>query len=496
MSVLDWCIFAGYMVGILGIGWYHFRRNETGDDYYVGGRNVPPAAVGLSIVATDVGGGFSIGLGGVGFLMGLSGTWLLFTGLVGAWLSAVFIIPRIKGPDVEHNMLTYPDFLRSRYGGQVALVAAVISGVGYLLFTAAQIRAGATLASETMFRHAPFGLDPFLFSLVVMGVIIVGYTVLGGIKAVIYTDFVQWIVLLSGLALLAIPLALYKIGGFEALYEKLPERFFSLGNISIVTFINWMVTIIPIWLVGMTLYQRMFACKGVKEARKAWYIAGLFEYPLMAFVGVFLGMCGRALFPELPAGNAEQAVPRLINHVLPIGAVGVVVAAYFSAIMSTADSCIMASSGNIVNDLIQRYLLPKASHKTIMRISMFATLVIGAVSMLLAGAFSTVLGAVLYAYDFLVSGLFVPTLGAFFWRRSSTTGAMLGMICGGTLSMGLIALETAFHFTMPYELDPVVFGMVFSAITFVAGSLVWPDKACECGASGESDSSMVEPAEI
>ncbi len=81
---------------ILGVGWYHFRRNTTEEDYYVGGRRVPPFAVGLSVVATDVGGGFSIGLGGVGFLMGLSGSWLLFTGLLGAWLSALFVIPRLK----------------------------------------------------------------------------------------------------------------------------------------------------------------------------------------------------------------------------------------------------------------------------------------------------------------------------------------------------------------------------------------------------------------
>jgi len=73
------------MAAILYIGFYFFKRNKNIEDYYVGGRNVPPTHVGLSIVATDVGGGFSIGLGGLGFVMGLSGSWLLFTGLLGAW---------------------------------------------------------------------------------------------------------------------------------------------------------------------------------------------------------------------------------------------------------------------------------------------------------------------------------------------------------------------------------------------------------------------------
>jgi len=83
---LDYTIFGAYMLGVLGIGFYHFRRNKNAEDYYVGSRSVSAHHVGLSIVATDVGGGFSIGLGGLGFAMGLSGSWLLFTGLVGAWL--------------------------------------------------------------------------------------------------------------------------------------------------------------------------------------------------------------------------------------------------------------------------------------------------------------------------------------------------------------------------------------------------------------------------
>ncbi len=250
MHILDYFIFALYMVGMLGIGYYHYRRNPSEEDYYVGGRDVPPTALGLSIVATDVGGGFSIGLGGMGFAMGLSGTWLLFTGLVGAWLTAVFIIPRIKSVDLQNRMLTYPDFLRFRYNNRVALVAAIISGIGYLVFTGSQIRAGATLASETLISHPPFGWDPFTFSLYVIAVIIISYTVMGGIKAVIYTDTVQWMVLLFGLIFLTIPLALRAVGGWSALRVALPPEFFSLTNITTVTFINWMVTIIPIWLIG------------------------------------------------------------------------------------------------------------------------------------------------------------------------------------------------------------------------------------------------------
>lgn len=91
---IDLLIFITYLIFMLGVGVYFMNKNKSKDDYYVGGRNMSASHIGLSVVATDVGGGFSIGLGGLGFLMGLSGSWMLFTGLLGAWISAVFLIPK------------------------------------------------------------------------------------------------------------------------------------------------------------------------------------------------------------------------------------------------------------------------------------------------------------------------------------------------------------------------------------------------------------------
>src|SRR5665647_2993707 len=90
---IDLTIFVVYLIVMLGVGVFFMRKNSTIEDYYVGGRNMSAGHIGLSVVATDVGGGFSIGLGGLGFVMGISGSWMLFTGLIGAWLSAVILIP-------------------------------------------------------------------------------------------------------------------------------------------------------------------------------------------------------------------------------------------------------------------------------------------------------------------------------------------------------------------------------------------------------------------
>lgn len=464
MTGIDFFVFGIYMAGILAVGYYFFRKNRSAEDFYVGGRTMSPVHVGLSIAATDVGGGFSIGLGGLGYMMGLSGSWLLFTGIVGAWITAVVMIPRVKAIDVDQKLMTYPDFLRGRYDHRVATLAAVISALGYMGFTGGQVLAGAKLASVTIVPGNVLGLDPFTVSLYTISFVMIAYTVMGGLKAVIYTDTIQWSVLFFGLIFLAIPFALLEVGGISGLMQKLPPGHFSLANISKTQFFNWMITIVPVWFVAMTIYQRIYACRSVREARTAWYIGGLFEYPVMAFTGAFLGLCSRAIFTGI---EPELGLPMLIRDVLPSGVAGIVVASYFSAIMSTADSCLVASSGNIVNDLLQRSMLRGADGKTVMRASRWVTLLLGISAVVVAGSFQTVLDAILYTYSFLVSGLFVPTLGALFWKKSSSTGALAAMIGGGGTTIGLQLTNVA----IPMELDPVFPGMMVSLLLFVGLSL-------------------------
>src|SRR6056297_1681705 len=108
MHFIDLSVFVLYMVVMLGVGYFFLRRNKDADDYYVGGRSMSSFHVGLSVVATDVGGGFSIGLGGLGFIMGIAGSWMLFTGLIGAWLSAVLLIPTVSKLAKKINLFTFP----------------------------------------------------------------------------------------------------------------------------------------------------------------------------------------------------------------------------------------------------------------------------------------------------------------------------------------------------------------------------------------------------
>lgn len=463
---IDLSIFVIYFVFMLGVGFYFLKRNKSKEDYYVGGRNMSAGHIGLSVVATDVGGGFSIGLGGLGFALGLSGSWMLFTGFIGAWLSAVILIPKIYPIASKHKFLTFPEALKFYYNNKVAVVAGIISLIGYIGFTSSQILAGAKLASAT------FPSVSINNAVLIMGLIAVGYTVIGGIKAVIYTDTIQWAILMIGLIFIGIPIAYVKIGGWPAIAQTLPDQFFSLKNISLVKFINWLITIVPIWFVGMTLYQRIYACKDKKTAQKAWFVAGLFEWPVMAFMGIVLGMFGRVayeqgMFAQLgyaagTATDAELGLPLLLRNILPVGLMGIMMSAYFSAIMSTADSCLMAASGNLNSDIIGSF--KHKGSKINIKYPQLITFIIGAVAMLLATRMQNVLELMLYSYAFMVSGLLFPVVGFLVYRKPSAKAAMYSMIIGGTLTLLLII----FNLNLPFGLDPNFFGIGASALVFIS----------------------------
>lgn len=357
--------------------------------------------------------------------------------------------------------------LGSFYGKKVALTAGIISALGYLGFTSSQLLAGAKLASAT------FGDLNIQYALILMGTVAVGYTVLGGLKAVIYTDTLQWIILLSGLIFIGVPLAYFKIGGMTAITNSVSSDLFTLTNISWVTFINWVVTILPIWFVGMTLYQRIYASKSVKQAKKAWYIAGLFEWPVMAFLGVLLGLFARIAFENgmftnsgyIPGAeiDPEMGLPLMLKYILPLGLMGLLLSAYFSAILSTADSCLIAASGNILTDIIEKIRPTKLSNKGKLRFSKLLTLVIGIFAVGIALKMEGVLELMLHSYAIMVSGLLIPVIAILVYKSPNITGAFTSMIAGGSTTIFLI-----FYIEdMPFGLAANIYGISIALISYM-----------------------------
>jgi SSS family solute:Na+ symporter len=470
MHPVDLGIFIAYMIGLLAVGFYFLKKNKNTDDYFVSNRNMSKWHIGLSVVATDVGGGFSIGLGGLGFVMGISGSWMLFTGLIGAWLSAVLLIPKVYKLGYSLKLTTFPQLFGHYYNAKVALVAGIISAIGYLGFTSSQILAGAKLAAASF-----VGLD-IQTALLIMGLVTIVYTVLGGMTAVIYTDTVQWIVLMFGLIFVGIPISYNAVGGWNAISSTLKPELLSLTSIRWQSIVNWSVTIIPIWFVGMTLYQRIYASRSESDAKKAWFIAGLFEWPIMAFMGVLLGLFSRVaaeqgMFSDLGFASAEMmdpelGLPLLLRQILPIGLMGIMMSAYFSAILSTADSCLMAASGNMLTDILQKIFPRLEGSPRVLQFAQVLTLLLGIFAIVLAASMENVLELMLYSYAFMVSGLLVPLVAAMFFGQKDWRPAIASMISGGFTTIFLTNLDVS----LPLGLDANIFGISISLIVFISFS--------------------------
>lgn len=470
---IDAGIFILYMIVLLAVGFHFMRKNSTAEDYFVSGRGLGKWPIGLSVAATDVGGGFSIGLGGLGFTIGMSGSWMLFTGLIGAWLAAVVLIPKVHPLGRDQKFLTFPQLFGHFYNARVAMVAGIISVVGYLGFTSSQILAGAKLASVTV-----EGLD-IQTALIVMGGVTILYTVLGGMNAVIHTDVIQWAVLIGGLLFVGFPFSWWAVGGWPAIRAAVEPDMLGFTNIGPAQLLNWAFTIVPIWFVGMTLYQRIYASRSERDAKQAWFIAGILEWPLMAMLGVALGLLARVaaeqgMFMELFPGGAasmdpEIGLPLLLRTILPVGLMGLMLSVYFSAILSTADSCLMAASGNLLTDIVQRKQ-GVGSDKRQLRISQLFTLVLGIVALAIAAGMENVLSLMLNSYAFMVSGLLVPLIAALFFGQRHSAAAMAAMVVGGVTTLSL----TTTGIPLPLGLDANIFGITASALSFIAVRRILP----------------------
>jgi SSS family solute:Na+ symporter len=175
-------------------------------------------------------------------------------------------------------------------------------------------------------------------------------------------------------------------------------------------------------------------------------------------------------FPTAGSMDPEMGLPLLLRTILPVGLMGVMMAVYFSAILSTADSCLMAASGNIITDILHHFFHIDHDSKRTLRLSQLFTLVLGVMAIILASVMGNVLELMLYSYAFMVSGLFVPLVAALFFKKTNPNAALLAMIGGGLTTVILsIAVKD-----LPLGLDANLFGILASLILFTAGSYILP----------------------
>ena len=413
------------------------RSGAKGESFFAAGRNMNLWQTTATTAATDLGGGFSIAMGGLGFTLGISGSWLIAISGLSILMVSFLMVPRVKRWADRVQGLTTGDLFETRFDRRTGLLAAAVVGLAWFTFVGGQIIAGGKLMQATL------AID-LAVAVVLTGAIILAYTAVGGLKAVIYTDVLQFVVLFTGVLLIAVPIGLVEVGGWGGIVrhfqaEAATASMADWGAVDWRTLLGWFFAIFPVWFISIAAMQRIVAARDERTARRAFMLTGVpIEWPLFAVGSTLVGMMARMLLPGLE--DAELATPMLILELLPAGLAGFVIAAYLAAVMSTADSALIGPVAIFTNDIYRKHIRPDADEDALLRVARAATLVLGVLAIGIAYLVPNVLELILYAYTFGAAGLFFPMLGLLFWPRTTAKGAFWSMVGGGSSAVMWAAL--------------------------------------------------------
>lgn len=471
LSPVDYIVLFVYVAGVFGLGCWFVRKSGNTEEFMAAGRSLPGWVVGLSIFGTYVSSISFLANPGKSF----AGNWNPFVfGLslpIAAAIAVTFFVPFYR----KSGEISAYAHLETRFGPwarMYALVCYLLTQVG---------RVGTILYLVALALEPLIGLDVVTIILIT-GVLVTVYTLLGGIEAVIWTDVVQSIVLTIGLFVSAIVLLVQMPEGPSQLFEIAAEHDkFSLGDfgLSLTEPTFWIVLIYGLCInlqnfgIDQSFVQRYATAKSDADAKRSVWLGALPYIPISAV----LFFIGTALFayysvsPEpLPDGIKPDAVfPHFIAHGLPAGLTGLLIAAVFAAAMSSVDSSLNSSATLILQDVYKRWINPTANEKQSMRVLYLTTLFFGAVGTAAALAMIQVRN-VLDAW-WTIAGLFSGgMLGLFLFgllSRAGNIAAVTGTVCG-VIVIAVMAISKTDYWPEEWAgvikpldgLLPIVFGTV------------------------------------
>lgn len=417
--MLELIIIAFYFAAIILIGTLSHQRRWRLADYLVAGRKYSLFFITGSLLATIIGGSATIGLAGLGFSRGLSGSWWLLVGSLGLIVLGFLFAKKVR----DFGVYTLPEIIEKQYGKNVALAASILIVIAWIGVTAGQILAAGNILST-------MGIGTPAIWMIGFTTIFVGYTMAGGQYALIRTDILDVIIIFGGI-FTGLGVLLFKLGGLEAFATSLPADKFSFplsASFGINDLISYILLVGLTYVVGPDIYSRLFCSKDSKTARISVFWAALFLIPF-AFCITLLGMGAFALFPSI---SPEKAFPTLITGVLPPFIAGIVLAALVSAVMSTASATLMSASTIFSVDIIGFFKKSIPENKSF-TLSRWGILIIGIASLALALVLKGVISALLFAYTIYTCGVILPVIAGFYKDRLkiTSTAAMFSIIGGG-----------------------------------------------------------------
>lgn len=457
MTLIDWIILAIYFVLLATIAWRSSRQTSTTTDYFLAGRNLPWFVVGCSLLASNIGSEHIVGLAGNGASSGMAmahwelHAWIM---LMLGWVFVPFYY--------RSGVFTMPEFLERRFDSRSRWTLSIVSLVAYV-FTKVSVTvyAGAvvfmTLLPDTFGSpENAFWIGAFT-TVVLTGI----YTVIGGLRAVVYTEVAQTGLLLFGSVFITI-FGLQQLGGWGELKIVLGEnadRFALWRPMSDPDF-PWLGIMIasPVvgiwyWCTDQYIVQRTLAARSLQEARRGAIFGGFLKV-LPVFIFLVPGMIGFALhskgmitIPSKADGtmNGDMVFPTMVAELLPAGLRGIVVAGLLSALMSSLASLFNSCATLFTVDIYQK-LRPEKTERELVRVGRIATGFVVVAGIIWIPVMKLVSGGGLYQYLQSVQGYLAPPITAvfllgLFCKRINATGAFAGLAIGFVLGMVKLTLQ-------------------------------------------------------
>jgi SSS family solute:Na+ symporter len=431
---LDWIVLGGYMLVLLGIAWWVIsKKNETSEEYFLAGRNIGWFVIGASIFASNIGSEHVVGLAGTGAESGVP----LAHYELHAWIVLLlgwFFLPFY----MRSNAFTMPEFLEKRFDGRSRWFLSIFSIAGYVLTkVSVTIYAGGIVVANLL--NISF-LSGAIVTVIVTGI----YTVLGGMRAVVYTEAFQTVLILVGSSLITI-LGLQEIGGWSELRATVGSEHFNMWKPASDPQFPWTGllfggTIVGIWYwcTDQYIVQRTLAAKNIQVGRRG-AIFGAFLKLAPIFIFLIPGIIAYGLKKKglLSYDKSDEVFPAMVKHLLPAGLKGLVAGGLMAALMSSLASVFNSASTLFTVDIFKR-LYPDTAEKKLVRIGKIATGFIVLLGMLWIPVMQKIGGGVLYQYLQNVQAYIAPPITAVFvigilWKR------MNGQAAIATLFYGLIS---------------------------------------------------------
>jgi len=429
LNYLDFIFLGLYFVAVAAIGYWSSKKSlDSSDSYFLGGRSIGWMAIGASLFSSNISAEHFIGLAGTGASSGLAVgqfEWLACLILI---LLGWFFVPFY----LKTGVFTMPEFLEKRYNASCRNYLSAISLIAYV-FTKVSVAvyAGAVVLQTIL------GWNIWVGAIVL--ILATGlYTIFGGLRAVIYTDFFQaGVLILGGIVLTWI--AVTKVGGFDVMTQKLQPEFFNLWKSMDHPDFPWTGILFgaPIlgiwyWCTDQMIVQRTLATKHVEAARRATIFAGFLKL-LPVFILVMPGLAGALLYPNI---KPDAMYATMVNDLLPVGIKGLVIAALLAALMSSLSAVFNSSSTLVVIDFYKKWR-PQATEKELVRSGQIATGILVVVGLLWI-PFIGIMSNQLYIYLQSVQAYISPPIAAVFllgllWKRINGAGAFSALITGFVL---------------------------------------------------------------